>query len=108
LEEDAEALEAWAGGIVVSPERGVRLADLAALPPAVARRVLHRWRLSLGSRWGEVSRQTFEAVLGAARSGAATRLSLGPAGFAKVERGWLRFESAGEKAAKLRKATRAN
>jgi tRNA(Ile)-lysidine synthase len=108
LEEDAEALEAWAAGIGISPTRGVRLADLAALPAAVARRVLHRWRLSLGARWGDVSRQTFETVLAAARSGAATRVSLGSAGFAKVERGWLRFESAGEKAAKLRKATRAN
>lgn len=108
LEEDAEALAEWAAGVAVSPERGVRLADLSDLPMAVARRVLHRWRLSLGARWGDVSRQTFEAVLTAARSGVATRLSLGPAGFARVEQGWLRFESAGEKAAKLRKATWAN
>ena len=108
LEEDAEALAEWAAGVAVSPERGVRLADLSDLPMAVARRVLHRWRMSLGARWGDVSRQTFEAVLTAARSGVATRLSLGPAGFARVEQGWLRFESAGEKAAKLRKATWAN
>ncbi|MBM3874340.1 MAG: tRNA lysidine(34) synthetase TilS [Verrucomicrobia bacterium] len=108
LEEDAEALESWAAGVTVDLDRGVSIATLQALPLAVARRVVHRWRLRLGGRWGEVSRQTFEAVLVAARAGRSTRVSLGASGFARIERGRLRFEPVGEKAAKLRKAARAN
>lgn len=108
LEEDADALESWAAGVPVHPERGVSVATLQALPLAVARRVVHRWRLSLGTRWGDVSRQTFATVLAAARAGRATRISVGPTGFARIERGRLHFEGAGEKAAKLRKAAPAN
>lgn len=108
LEEDAEALETWAATVPISADRGVSVAAVRGLPIAVARRVLHRWRLLLGPRWAEVSRQTFETVLAGVRAGQPTRVSLGVAGFARIDRGRLYFEAAREKAAKLRKAVRAN
>jgi tRNA(Ile)-lysidine synthase len=48
LRDDADALDAWAAGAPADPE-GLDVAALAALPPAVRRRVLRRAALGAGS-----------------------------------------------------------
>jgi len=93
LEEDDEALEAWADELgAISAERALDLRALAARPRALVRRVLHRW-LRAQSIPSRLSRQGFEALLGAVIAAAPTRHSLGNHGFAAIRRGKLVFES---------------
>ena len=84
LQEDDEALERWADDLKALRGRSVDLKRLAGVPRAVVRRVLQRWRLALGERAGDLSRQGFEALLAAVERGAPTRLSLGSKGFACI------------------------
>lgn len=111
LEEDDAAMEAWADAVVARGGTGLAVArtdggkargrgrvapslDLAALagvPRAVVRRVLHRWLLALPDT-GDLSRQGFEQLLALVERGAATRFSLGKAGFALIQRGRLAYE----------------
>ncbi|MFI5357726.1 MAG: tRNA lysidine(34) synthetase TilS [Opitutales bacterium] len=93
LEEDDEALEAWAARLTAAMARGrLALGPLAGVPRAVVRRVLHRWLLGLGLA-APVSRQAFDLMLDAVIRGAPTRHSLGREGFAVLRRMELRFAS---------------
>ncbi len=85
LQEDDDALERWADDLKALRGCRVDLSRLAGVPRAVVRRVLQRWRLTLGERAGDLSRQGFEALLAAVERGVPTRMSLGPRGFACIE-----------------------
>ena len=92
LEEDDQALEAWAAVLV--PAGGARRLDmpaLAGLPRAVVRRALHRWLLAVRPDT-DLSRQGFELLLGAVGRGGPTRFSLGRNGFAVIRQGKLTFK----------------
>lgn len=103
LEEDDAALEAWLDSLRPMPNRGaLDLRVLAGKPRALVRRALHRWLLAQ-PRAGELSRQGFDALLGAVMRGATTRHSLGCEGFAAIREGKLRFERGGKKRVKLRR-----
>jgi tRNA(Ile)-lysidine synthase len=84
LQEDDDALELWVERIRAQRGLTVDLRALEGTPRAVVRRVLQRWRVSLGHRAGDLSRQGFEALLDAVERGAATRLSMGKTGFARI------------------------
>lgn len=77
LEEDDEALEAWADRIV--PDRGITALPIEKLkdcPRAIARRVLHRWLLArLGT--GRLTRVSFDSLLDATCRGDSFRRSAG-------------------------------
>ncbi len=95
LEEDDQALEAWAARATRLDARGgLALAPLRPLPRAVLRRVLHRWLASTPART-DLNRRGFEALLDlviAGRNGA--RHSLGAGHFARLTRTRLRCEPA--------------
>jgi tRNA(Ile)-lysidine synthase len=92
LDEDDQALEAWVDDLApVGKDGSLLLGRLSGRPRAVLRRALHRWLL-LQRGAGGLSRQGFEALLGAAERGGAFRHSLGNQGFALVRRGRIRFE----------------
>ena len=95
LEEDDAALEAWADrfGALDRGGRRLNIAALAGAPRAVVRRALHRWLLAQPDT-GDLSRQGFDQLLAAVERGAATRFSLGRAGFAVLRRGRLLYEKA--------------
>jgi len=93
LEEDAEALDAWADQIPVQVNHCLELDPIRNLPKAVVRRILHSWRLKLGTRCGEISRQTFEVLLESVLKGRPTRISLGRRGFAVIRGSRLEFQS---------------
>jgi len=96
LEEDDAALEALlAERHVLRAGGAMDLGKLAGAPRAIARRALHRWLLAQ-PRAGELSRQGFDALLGAVERGTPTRHSLGREGFAAIRGGVLRFERAGK------------
>jgi len=81
LEEDDEALEAWADRVV--PDRGLNPLPIAVLrecPRAVARRVLQRWVLAQGGE-GTFSRAAFEELLGEILTATPFRRSAGDGAF---------------------------
>ncbi|HUR56461.1 MAG TPA: tRNA lysidine(34) synthetase TilS [Opitutaceae bacterium] len=92
LEEDDVALESWLDSLHPLGARGtLSLAKLAGKPRALLRRALHRW-LGGQPHAGDVSRQAFDALLGALERGRPTRHSLGREGFAVITQRELRFE----------------
>lgn len=96
LEEDDAALEAWLDSLAVMRADGALvLANLLGKPRGLVRRALHRWLLAQ-PKAGGLSRQGFEALLGAVERGTATRHSLGREGFAVIRGGVLRFEPVGK------------
>ncbi|MEI6862724.1 MAG: tRNA lysidine(34) synthetase TilS [Verrucomicrobiota bacterium] len=107
LEEDDTALEAWMAqlGVLDRGGRRLNLAALAGVPRAVVRRALHRWLLAQPDP-GDLSRQGFDQLLVAVERGAATRFSLGWAGFAVLRRGQLVYERARREKQRRRKRTR--
>jgi tRNA(Ile)-lysidine synthase len=90
LEEDDDALEAWAARVPFGRRGELALARVRDLPRAVARRVLRRW-LARHARGTNLSRQGFERLLGALARGRPARHSLGPGGFAVIRAGRLSF-----------------
>jgi tRNA(Ile)-lysidine synthase len=97
LEEDAEALEAWLDRAKVLRGRRLDLAGVRALPRALRRRALHRWRLALGERAGDLSLRGFERLLDLIERGGNLRFSLGAKGFAVADGETLRFVEAPRK-----------
>jgi tRNA(Ile)-lysidine synthase len=97
LEEDAEALEGWLDQAKVLRGRCLDLHGLRSLPRALRRRALHRWRLALGERAGDLSLRGFERLLGLIEQGGAVRFSLGATGFAVGDEATLRFVEAPRK-----------
>ncbi len=92
LEEDDQALEAWAR--VLAPagrDRRLNVQALAGMPRAVVRRALHRWLLAVRPDT-DLSRQGFELLLAAVGRGKPTRFSLGRNGFAVIRQGKLTFK----------------
>jgi tRNA(Ile)-lysidine synthase len=97
LEEDDAAIEAWLAELL--PRRAMKTLDFAPLkgkPRALLRRALHRWLLRQ-SRAGKLSRQGFDALLGAIERGRPTRQSLGTKGFAVIVGDRLEFRPVGNK-----------
>lgn len=93
LEEDDEALEAWADRVTVINKRGsLSLAKLAGAPKSVVRRALHRWFASAKPAV-ELSRQAFEALLGDVIAMRRRRHSIGSDRFAIIGATRLTFES---------------
>ena len=92
LEEDEDALEAWAETLA-KPGRGrwLNVADLADVPRAVVRRALHHW-LGKVRPQTDLTRQGFTALLAAVVRGRPTRFSLGVGGFAVIKQGKLVFK----------------
>ena len=89
LEEDDEALKAWAEKLAAMGRGKVLdIGVLAEIPRAVVRRVLHLWLLSV-SPVTDLSRQGFELLLGAIERGQSTKFSLGRKDFAVIRRGQL-------------------
>jgi tRNA(Ile)-lysidine synthase len=89
LEEDDAALEEWLAGLAVfTPGGALRLTALVGAPKALFRRALHHWLLRQPADCA-LSRQGFEALLGAILAGRPTRHSLGSHGFAVIKRGRL-------------------
>jgi tRNA(Ile)-lysidine synthase len=102
LEEDDGALEKWLDELGPIDRWGrLRLERLRGKPRALWRRALHRW-LAANPRCGEMSRQAFEALLGAIESGRRTRQSAGRLGFAVTDGQFLRFASTLDKSARNR------
>lgn len=92
LEEDDGALEAWVDRVAPIGQSGdLLLGRLRGLPRAVRRRALHRWLLRCRPKV-DISRQAFEALLMATERESSTRHSLGPAAFAVLHSGRLKFE----------------
>jgi len=98
LEEDAAALDGWADQTRVQVNRGLDLDPLRILPKAIIRRILQKWRLRLGARCGDISRQTFEVLLESVIEGRPTRISLGRGGFAVIRGSRLEFDASVSKA----------
>ncbi len=93
LEDDDQALEAWAKALApTGRERQLKLPALAGLPRAVIRRVLHRWLAAVRPDT-DLSRQGFELLLAAVGRGQPTRFSLGRNGFAVIVQGKLSFKT---------------
>lgn len=90
LEEDDAALEAWLERLAPLKRGILDVRMLAGLPRAVTRRALHRWLLAVRPVT-DLSRQGFELLLAAVERGAATRFSLGRAGFAIIRQGKLAY-----------------
>ncbi|HVW19769.1 MAG TPA: tRNA lysidine(34) synthetase TilS [Opitutaceae bacterium] len=91
LEEDDDALEAWAAAAARFGARGeLPLARVRGLPRAVLRRILRRW-LDRHGRSPHLSRPGFELLLAALQRGRESCQSLGPGGFAVIRAGCLRF-----------------
>lgn len=89
LEEDDVALEAWLAQLKPLTKAGrLDLRRLAGMPTALIRRALHRWLLVQSVKI-DLSRQGFEALLGAVQRGTPTRFSLGPTDFAVIRQGKL-------------------
>jgi len=100
IDEDDAALDAWAQEVfVLSTGRtsvgraslGLNLRELAPVPRAVLRRVLHRWLREFAGA-PALSRAAFEHLLATVERGQSTRQSLGTGGFALIRRGVLHFE----------------
>jgi len=92
LEEDDQALEAWAEAMVpAGRDRRLNVQALAGMPRAVVRRVLHRWLLKVRPAT-DLSRQGFEMLLAAIGRCKPTRFSLGRKGFAVIAQGKLTFK----------------
>lgn len=92
IEEDDEALEAWADCLFAAMPAGkLRLGDLAEVPTAVLRRIVYRW-LHAQQGAGDLSRQAFEQLLERVKLGASTRQSLGREGFAVIRKKTLFYE----------------
>lgn len=94
LEEDATALDELTDSLRALRSGRLDLRKIKSAPKALIRRLLHRWRLALGDRCGQLSRQAFDALLVAVMMGKPTRFSLGNAGFAVIHGFVLRFEAA--------------
>ncbi|MFO1447678.1 MAG: tRNA lysidine(34) synthetase TilS [Opitutaceae bacterium] len=94
LEEDATALDELTDALRALRSGRLDLRKIKGAPKALVRRVLHRWRLALGDRCGQLSRQAFDTLLIAVMVGKPTRFSLGNAGFAVIRGFVLRFEAA--------------
>jgi tRNA(Ile)-lysidine synthase len=90
LEEDDDALEAWLDRLAPLKRGVLDGRKLAGVPRAVTRRALHRWLLAVRADT-DLSRQGFELLLAALERGAATRFSLGRAGFAVIREGKLGY-----------------
>lgn len=93
LEEDDVALDAWVERLAPIGQAGdLLLGRLRGVPRAVRRRALYRWLL--GCRPAvDIARQAFEALLAATERERPTRHSLGPAAFAVLHKGRLKFEA---------------
>lgn len=92
LEEDDDALTAWAVRITRIDARGaLALAPVRGVPRAVLRRVLHRWLAASPART-DLNRVGFNALLALVLSGREGRQSLGARHFALVRRGRLHCE----------------
>jgi tRNA(Ile)-lysidine synthase len=95
FEEDDDALASWLEQLRPIGTRGhLQIRRLAGKPRALLRRALHAWLLTLPATAGRLSSRGFESLLDAVATGRPTRHSLGPAGFAVLQRGSLRFEHA--------------
>lgn len=89
LEEDDEALKAWAQKLSATGRDGVLdIRSLAGVPRAVIRRVLHQWLLKVAPAT-DLSRQGFELLLAAVERGESTKFSLGRQDFALIRKGQL-------------------
>jgi tRNA(Ile)-lysidine synthase len=87
LEEDDEALEAWAQKLsALGRDRVLDIRPLGTIPRAVVRRVLHRWLLAVAPVT-DLSRQGFESLLAAVERGEPTKFSLGRKDFAVIKKG---------------------
>ncbi|MFT3831295.1 MAG: tRNA lysidine(34) synthetase TilS [Opitutaceae bacterium] len=96
LEEDDDALEAWAGRVLPLPLGDtLPLAELRAVPAAITRRALRRWLLARGIG-EELGRAAFEELLGAVREGRVYRTSAGLARFLESDGGVLRVAAAAD------------
>lgn len=85
IEEDDNALEAWAQRLHAEmPEGRLKLSVLKDVPRAVVRRLLHYWLLARGAEG--ISRQAFENLLDAVIRGESTRQSMGTKRFAVIRR----------------------
>jgi tRNA(Ile)-lysidine synthase len=94
LEEDADALDAWAAKVMRFDVRGdLALAPLRGAPKAVLRRVLHQWLGSVPAKT-DLNRVGFNGLLALVASGLEGRQSLGARHFAVVRRGRLRCVAA--------------
>ena len=91
LEEEDEALEAWADRVLPDDLAApLPLPPLAAAPVAIARRALHRWLGAQGLS-GLLGRVAFDELLATATAGTDTRLSASDAGFLVVHDHTLHF-----------------
>lgn len=90
LEEDDNALEIWLDRLDPLKRGILDVQRLKDAPRAVVRRALHRWLLAVRPDT-DLSRQGFELLLAAVERGAATRFSLGRAGFAVIREGKLAY-----------------
>ena len=89
LEEDDDALNAWAAKLaVMGRNRHLDVRPLAGVPRGVTRRVLHLWLLA-ARPLGDLSRQGFDVLLAALEQGKPTRFSLGRKDFAVIRQGSL-------------------
>ena len=92
LEEDDAALEMWLAELRPVDARGtLDLRKLHGRPRAIFRRALHLWMKAQPVEI-RVSRQAFDALLGAICAGRDTRQSMGVDGFAVLSDHRLRFE----------------
>lgn len=88
LEEDEDALEAWAKTLSDGRRRILDVQHWGTVPKAVSRRALHGWLLAVRPRT-DLSRQGFELLLEAVVRGKPTRFSLGRKDFAVIGHGRL-------------------
>ncbi|MEO6995751.1 MAG: tRNA lysidine(34) synthetase TilS, partial [Lacunisphaera sp.] len=89
LEEDDEALKAWARKLAtMARDRVLDIRPLAGVPRAVTRRVLHQWLLAVVPE-ADISRQGFDLLLAALERGEPTKFSLGRKDFALIKKGQL-------------------
>lgn len=103
LEEDEVAFEAWLEELRLFEKSGaLRLPPLRGKPRALVRRALHRWLLAQ-PKAGELSRQGFDALLGAVQEGKPTRQSLGAAGLAVIRHDALSFVFHGKRRSKFQR-----
>jgi len=91
IEEDDEALEAWANQIgAVTKTGALNLLRLARCPRAVVRRVLHRWLL-VTVPGVHLSRPAVTALLSDMERSRQTRHSLGREGFVEIRKRRMMF-----------------
>lgn len=91
LEEDDEAINTWVLNLkCISPAGKLKLERIKGMPKAVCRRALYLW-LNRQKDLGRLSARGFESLLSAVMAGVPTKQSLGPHGFAVINRQWLFF-----------------